>query len=95
MPVLCCRYSDEHREWGLLKLRGDELHQYICEIPLSQVKMLKENLVVRTSEFGVDVRDPKRIPRAPVFIKQPESAMFDLVKRDLINYVSVTCLGES
>ncbi|KAF2368731.1 Fibronectin type III [Trinorchestia longiramus] len=87
-------YSDLHTEWGLLKVEGDEALQYICEIPLKLVQRLKENLVERTSEFGVYVSDPRKVPHAPVFTQQPKDAMFDLVKRDIINYVSITCLAE-
>lgn len=75
-------------------VRGDDLLQYICEIPVAMLDRLEEQLIVRTPEFGIEVSDPRKIPRAPEFVKQPTDAMFDLVKRDLINFVSMMCLGE-
>ncbi|KAA0195696.1 hypothetical protein HAZT_HAZT002034 [Hyalella azteca] len=93
LNYLAYTYSNLHTEWGLLKVDGEEELQYICEVPLNMVGWLQETLVERTSEFGVIVIDPKKVPHSPVFIKQPKSAMFDLVKRDLINYVSITCLA--
>ena len=75
-------------------MRGDEELLYICEVPVDMIDILQDQYVVRTPEFGINVDDPEKIPRSPQFVKQPEDAMFDLVKRDSINFVSMTCLGK-
>uniref|UniRef100_A0A2P2HWX5 Contactin-like n=1 Tax=Hirondellea gigas TaxID=1518452 RepID=A0A2P2HWX5_9CRUS len=94
---LAYMYSDLYKEWGLLMVRGNEELQYICEIAVNMLDRLEEQLIERTLGFGVQVIDPKHIPRAPHFISQPKDAMFDLIKRGIAghDYVSVTCLAES
>lgn len=62
--------------WGLLKVSGQEAHQYICEVPLAQVPYIQVDN--RDFEYGFDVIDPKKIPRGPFFIKEPKNEVFDI-----------------
>jgi len=74
--------------WGLVKVTGQEIHQFICEIPLSEVPyQIADN---RDFEYGVEVQDPKKIPRGPYFIKEPKSEVFDISRGTPISYVTLT-----
>ena len=37
--------------------------------------------------------DTDKIPRGPYFIQQPVPAVFDLTRRNLVNYVTLSCLA--
>lgn len=86
-------YSDLHKEWGLLMVDGEEANLYICEIPQANLNNLIDESVERNHEYGLVIQDPTKIPRSPVFTLQPEDIIFDLARREVINYISVTCLG--
>lgn len=72
---------------------GEDSLLYICEIPQANIKLLIDESVERDHEYGLVIKDPTKIPRAPVIVKQPVNTMFDLMRREVINYVSVMCLG--
>ncbi|XP_042239978.1 contactin-like isoform X2 [Homarus americanus] len=91
---LAYSYSFRHKEWGLLMVDGDDPLLYMCEIPQRNLNLLIDESVERDHEYGIIVKDPKKIPRAPVIVKQPVNTMFDLVRREVINYVSMMCLAE-
>ncbi|KAK7072713.1 Contactin-3, partial [Halocaridina rubra] len=87
-------YSIQHKEWGLLMVEGEDLLLYICEIPQSHLSLLIDESIERDHEYGLIVTDPTQIPRGPAIIKQPTDTMFDLARREVINYVSMMCLAE-
>ncbi|XP_045597115.1 contactin [Procambarus clarkii] len=91
---LAYSYSYRHKEWGLLMVDGEEPLLYICEIPQANIDMLIDESTERDHEYGFLVKDPTKIPRAPIIVKQPTNAMFDLVRREVINYVSVMCIAD-
>lgn len=73
---------------------GEDALPYICEIPQANLNNLIDESVERNHEYGLLIKDPKKVPRAPVFVLQPKDTIFDLARREVINYISVTCLGE-
>ena len=88
-------YSYKTREWGLRPIRGDDAHEFVCEIHSSVLS----NLVLdaeeqRNLDYGLEIQDVKTIPRAPKIIKQPEPAMYDTLKSDTIKFVQIQCLGK-
>lgn len=87
------RYSDKYKEWGLLMVDGQDTLLYICEVPQANLNMLIDESVERSHEYGIIVRDPRKVPKGPKIITQPKDRMFDLARREVINYVSVMCLG--
>ncbi|KAK8720533.1 hypothetical protein OTU49_013266, partial [Cherax quadricarinatus] len=91
---LAYSYSYRHKEWGLLMVDGEEPLLYICEIPQGNIDMLIDESVERDHEYGFLVKDPTKIPRAPIIVTQPKNTMFDLVRREVINYVSVMCIAD-
>ena len=72
---------------------GEDMLQYICEILISQLSKLMDEEEERDHEYGVMVKEPNKIPRAPKIIKQPEDGIFDLVRRNDVNFVTLACLG--
>ena len=62
------------------------MHLYICEIPLSLVPLPLEE---RDFDYGLEITDPKKIPRGPYFIKQPENVVFDLSRNSPRPYVAL------
>lgn len=88
-------YSFKNKEWGLLMVDGRTPQEFICEVRSNRLStVLLDSEEDRDYEYGIWVQDPKYLPRGPKIIHQPESAMFDLLKRDVIDHVSITCLGE-
>lgn len=87
-------YSSRYNEWGLKMVDGEESLLYICEIPQANLNQLIDESVERDHEYGLVVKDPTKIPRSPVFVRQPENTMFDLMRREVINYLSIMCLAE-
>lgn len=74
--------------WGLLKVNGLEPLQYICEVPLSRVPYsLIDN---RDFEYGLEVTDPKKVPRGVYFIQEPKSEVFDISRAIPLSYVSLS-----
>lgn len=73
---------------------GEEALLYICEIPQANLNNLIDESVERDHEYGLIIEDPTKVPHAPVFTLQPKDTIFDLARREVINYISVTCLGE-
>lgn len=74
--------------WGFERVRGDEYLLYVCEVAVSRL----HHLVVddRTHEYGLEVRDPEKVPRGPYFVKQPVNAVFDESSRVTQQYVTMT-----
>lgn len=72
---------------------GEDLLQYICEVPLANIGQLMDEDEERDHEYGVIVKDPTKVPRAPKIIKQPKDGIFDLVRRSVVNYITLSCLG--
>lgn len=72
---------------------GEDSLLYICEIPQANLNMLIDESVERDHEYGIIVKDPTKIPRAPVITKQPEDTIFDLARRSVVNHTSIMCLG--
>ncbi|KAG0716945.1 Contactin [Chionoecetes opilio] len=93
-PQLPWSYSDMHKEWGLLMVEGEEALLYICEIPQSNANNLIDESSERSHEYGLVIDDPAKVPHAPEFTLQPEDAIFDLARREVVNYISVTCLAK-
>ncbi|KAL7642096.1 UNVERIFIED_CONTAM: hypothetical protein RMT77_007970 [Armadillidium vulgare] len=88
-------YSYKNKEWGLLMVDGTIPQEFICEVRSNRLSsLLLDSEEDRDYEYGTWVQDPKYLPRGPKIIHQPESAMFDLLKRDVINHVSITCLAD-
>lgn len=67
---------------------------YICEVPRDRLAMLVDEDTERSHEYGLVLKDPAKIPHGPVMIHQPDDTIFDLVRRQVINYVSIMCLGK-
>ncbi|XP_027207013.1 contactin [Penaeus vannamei] len=91
---LAYSYSDKYKEWGLLMVDGQDTLLYICEVPQANLNMLIDESVERSHEYGIIVRDPRKVPKGPKIITQPKDRMFDLARREVINYVSVMCLAD-
>lgn len=72
---------------------GQDTLLYICEVPQTNLNMLIDESVERNHEYGIIVHDPRKIPKGPKIVTQPKDRMFDLARREVINYVSVMCLG--
>ena len=62
---------------------------YICEIPLSQVPYIDKSMEDRDFDYGLDIEDPKKIPRGPYFIQEPKNTVFDLSRNILRSYASL------
>lgn len=84
-------YSEGLKRWGLEKVKGDEVHYYICEAPAANLDYLLND--DRTYQYGLDIIDPLKIPRGPYFIKQPVNKVFDVTKRVMNNDVFLSCLA--
>lgn len=94
MTFIFISYSFREKKWGLLTIEGIEPSEFVCEIRSNRLTdFTLDSYEVRDYEYGVIVTDPKYLPRGPKFIHQPDPAMFDLLKMDVINHVSITCLG--
>ncbi|XP_050730835.1 contactin-like isoform X1 [Eriocheir sinensis] len=91
---LAYSYSQIHKEWGLLMGDGEEALLYICEIPQANINNLIDESVERSHEYGLIIQDPKKVPQSPVFTLQPKDKIFDLARREVVNYISVTCLAK-
>ncbi|KAK4306056.1 hypothetical protein Pmani_022099 [Petrolisthes manimaculis] len=94
LNFLAYSYSVEYKEWGLFMVSGEDLLPYICEVPRDRLAMLVDEDTERNHEYGLVLKDPTKIPRGPIMIHQPEDTIFDLVRRQVINYLSVMCLAE-
>jgi len=66
---------------------GYDSHQYICEVPLSQVPYII--IEDRDFEYGIDTVDLEKIPRGPYFIQEPKPVVFDLSRDIKRSYVSL------
>lgn len=88
---LVYKFSNELKRWGFERVTGDEELLYICEIPISKVHYLVAD--DRTYEYGLEVKDPKKVPHGPYFIKQPVDIIFELSKTEHYNYVTLSCLA--
>ena len=73
---------------------GEEALLYICEIPQANINNIIDESVERDHEYGLVIEDPTRVPQGPVFTLQPVEKIFDMARREVVNYISVTCLGE-
>lgn len=91
---LAYMYSVQYKEWGLLMVDGEDPLLYVCEIPQANLNNLYDESIERSHEYGLIISDPEKVPRGPAIIKQPRNTMFDLARREVINYVSVMCLAE-
>ncbi|XP_045114342.1 contactin-like [Portunus trituberculatus] len=91
---LAYSYSVMHKEWGLLMVDGEEALLYVCEIPQANINNIIDESVERDHEYGLVIEDPTKVPQGPVFDLQPVDKIFDLARREVINYISVTCLAK-
>ncbi|XP_066907076.1 contactin [Halyomorpha halys] len=88
---LVYKFSNEVKRWGFEGASGEEELLYICELPITKVHYLVVD--DRTYQYGVDIKDPSKIPHGPYFIKQPVDVVFDLSKIKIHNYVTLSCLA--
>ncbi|XP_076057553.1 contactin isoform X2 [Oratosquilla oratoria] len=93
--ILAYSYSQNTQEWGLLMVSGEDKLLYICEIAKTSLEKLIDEDQERDHEYGIIVSDPEKVDMGPVFTKQPEDAIFDLVRRVVINFISMTCLARA
>ncbi|KAF4525298.1 hypothetical protein B566_EDAN014819 [Ephemera danica] len=91
LDYLVYSFSEKMKRWGFLRVRGDEPLLYICEVAVSKLHYLVVD--DRTHEYGIDVKDPLKVPQGPYFIKQPVNAVFDESNRKLHRDVTMTCLA--
>lgn len=84
-------FSERRSMWGLLKVPGHDLFQYICEVPLSQVPYIQVDN--RDFDYGLEVIDPLKIPRGPHFVKEPKDEVFDISRAIPLSYVTLTCVS--
>lgn len=75
------------KRWVLERVSGDELLLYICEASVAKVHYLVMD--DRTSQYGLNVDDPERLPKGPYFIKQPVNVVYDLSERQIYNDVTL------
>nr|CAG4651561.1 EOG090X0064 [Triops cancriformis] len=85
---LAYTYSEKAKAWGLSKVDGRDPLLYICEVPYTQASLL--NVQDRTHAYGMPNMDPDKLPRGPHFVLQPQPAVFDLTKRQLVDFVTLT-----
>jgi hypothetical protein len=76
------------KRWGFMRVNGEEPLLYICEVAVSKLHYLLVD--DRTFEYGIDVKDPLKIPQGPYFIKQPTNAVFDESNRRSQKDVTMT-----
>ncbi|KAK0161854.1 hypothetical protein PV327_008261 [Microctonus hyperodae] len=88
---LAYAYSDSLKRWGLEKVTGSEELLYICEAAVNDLHVAVED--DRDYQYGIEVDNPLRIPRGPYFIRQPESKVFDVSKRNVIDEIILSCLA--
>ncbi|XP_033366000.1 contactin isoform X1 [Bombus vosnesenskii] len=84
-------YHNNLQRWGLEKVNGRDRFLYICEAPISNLHNLVDD--DRTYQYGIEIDNPREIPRGPYFIKQPTDKVFDLSKRKINNDVALSCLA--
>ncbi|KAK6620391.1 hypothetical protein RUM44_006792 [Polyplax serrata] len=84
-------YSHSLKRWGFEAVQGDEHLLYICEVPLGKLHYMTVD--DRTHEYGLNVKDPEKVPRGPYFIKQPQDVVFDVSNVKVTNDVTLTCLA--
>lgn len=84
---LVYNYSNRISHWGFQPVRGDEPLMFICEANIYVVQKLVENH--RTFTYGIEVDDPKEIPRGPYFIKQPQEVTFDVSRSAILKQVEL------
>ncbi|XP_015109291.1 contactin [Diachasma alloeum] len=89
--ALAYNFSDSLKRWGLEKISSYEPLQYICEAQVSMLQNLADD--DRDYTYGIEIDNPREIPRGPYFIKQPVSKVFDVSKRRLTNEVTLSCLA--
>ncbi|XP_050293568.1 contactin isoform X2 [Anthonomus grandis grandis] len=88
---LVYKFSKNLMHWGLEPVVGDESLPFICKVHAAAIEKLKAD--ERDYSYGTDVFDPEKVPRGPFFIKQPENSIFDTLKRNLYNDISLSCLA--
>ncbi|XP_073990489.1 contactin isoform X2 [Rhodnius prolixus] len=88
---LIYNFSNLMKRWVLERVSGDELLLYICEASVAKVHYLVMD--DRTSQYGLNVDDPERLPKGPYFIKQPVNVVYDLSERQIYNDVTLSCLA--
>lgn len=47
----------------------------------------------RGFDYGVEVTDVEKLERGPYFTRQPSPVVFDLTRRNLVNFVTLGCLA--
>ncbi|XP_022915290.2 contactin isoform X1 [Onthophagus taurus] len=88
---LVYNFSTSEMHWGFVPVRGDEPLKFICEANLfSLQRLLGDN---RTYTYGIEIKDPKKIPRGPFFIQQPKDVIFDVSRRQVLNQIVLSCLA--
>lgn len=88
---LAYNFSKTEMHWGFQQVRGDEPLLYICEANIASLQRLVTD--DRTYEYGIEVDNPEKIPRGPYFINQPQDYTFDLTKRKIVDYATLSCLA--
>ncbi|XP_034935862.1 contactin [Chelonus insularis] len=89
---LAYAFRDSLKRWGLEKVLASEELLYICEAPVSDlINFIEDD---RDYRYGVEIEDPRRIPRGPYFTRQPEDKVYDVSEQKLYNAVVLSCHAE-
>ncbi|XP_065349505.1 contactin [Cloeon dipterum] len=85
-------YDQKTQKWGFKKVRGDEYFLFICEAPVRSLHHVMFD--DRTHEYGLEVKDPEKVPRGPYFVKQPVNVDYDASGQRTQKYVTLTCVAK-
>ncbi|XP_017890877.1 contactin [Ceratina calcarata] len=84
-------YNNNLQRWGLQKVNGRERLLYICEAKIYDLYNMVDD--DRSYQYGIEVDDPKVVPRGPYFVRHPVDKVFDVSKRKISNHVELSCLA--
>ena len=80
-------FSSQLLHWQFLPVRGDQPFVFICEANVATL----QKLIVddRGYTYGIEIENPKEIPRGPYFVQQPKDVTFDTSRRQILNSISL------
>lgn len=91
--IAAYNYSEYANRWGFLKVNGVQEHPYICEIAKSMLHLIIIN--ERGLDYGLIIKDKRKLPRGPKIIKEPQPAIFDTSVRTETNDITLRCVADA
>uniref|UniRef100_T1IMV2 Contactin n=1 Tax=Strigamia maritima TaxID=126957 RepID=T1IMV2_STRMM len=90
--IIAYNYSTYANRWGFLKVFGSEELPFVCEIHKEMLHLIIIN--ERGLDYGMMVRDKRKIPRAPKITQEPITTIFDTSGRTESNDASIRCVAD-